>query len=72
MADNDLQYSDNFRMPNPVDLDGEVRLTCICCQAIVFSSIDYAPGITISLATLVEAAEDHEQQVAIQQRGGQP
>ncbi len=56
-ADDDLEFSDNFRVhARP---DGEIRQTCRCCGAIVFSTIDL-PGGPVSLASLIEAAEDHE------------
>jgi hypothetical protein len=71
MADNDLEFSDNFRMPVPTDLEGEVRLACIGCGEIVFSSIDYGPGRTISLASLIDAAEDHEARTGQHQRSAQ-
>jgi hypothetical protein len=57
MGDNDLQHSDNFKLV--VLPDGEIRLNCVC-GVIVFSSIDYGKAWPVSLATLIEAAEEHE------------
>ncbi len=56
-ADNDLEFSDNFHIHALAD--GEIRQVCRCCGAIVFSSIDLPAG-PVSLASLIEAAEDHE------------
>ncbi len=56
-ADNDLEFSDNFRVHALPD--GEIRETCRCCGAIVYTTIDLPAG-PVSLAALIEAAEDHE------------
>ncbi len=56
-ADNDLEYSDNFRIHALPD--GEIRQTCRCCGLIVTSTVDLPDG-GVSLASLIEAAEDHE------------
>src|ERR1044071_7616103 len=56
-ADNDLEYSDNFRVHGLPD--GEIRQTCRCCGLILTSTLGLPDG-GVSLASLIEAAEDHE------------
>ena len=56
-ADNDLEFSDNFKVHTLPD--GEFRLVCVCCGGITFSNMDLADG-PVSLASLIEAAEEHE------------
>jgi hypothetical protein len=56
-ADNELEYSDNFRVHGLPD--GEIRQACRCCGLILTSTVDLPDG-GVSLASLIEAAEDHE------------
>ncbi len=63
-ADNNVEFSDNFRVHALPD--GEIRQMCRCCGVIVFSSIDLPAG-PVSLASLIEAAEDHERKGCVAQ-----